>query len=147
MNRPSTSSMAQERDRGFMSAGLKLTALDLLTGDVIWTLEPTLESAQRISAGSADCLAECDAVSLARLVTVHSTPLGAEVMLLLSVRSGATYAWHVDASNGKIALGSGHTSTSQEASKGPLVGVMSLGRSAEHHRGTAQYLLVMQPCN
>lgn len=129
----------QQRDSGFLGAGLKLTGLDLLSGEVIWTLDPTLESAQLLSTGSEDCVAECDAVMLARLVTVHSTPMGAEIMLLLSVRSGATYAWHVDASSGRVTT---HSRSSPDAFKGPLVGVLSLQKGGDRYKGTTQYLLV-----
>jgi hypothetical protein len=138
-SRPSTGPLVQPRDSGFLGAGLKLTGLDLLSGEVIWTLDPTLESGQLLSIGSDDCAAECNVVTLARLVTVHSSPMGAEVMLLLSVRSGATYAWHVDASSGKVTPSS---SSSPDAFKGPLVGVLSLQRGGDHHKGTTQYLLV-----
>ena len=135
--------MEQQRDSGFLGAGLKLAGLDLLSGEVIWTLDPTLESGQLLSTGSEDCVAECEAVTMARLVTVHSSPMGAEVMLLASVRSGATYAWHVDASSGESAP---HPSSSPDAFKGPMVGVLSLQRGGDHHKGTTQYLLVVTLC-
>ena len=128
----------------FSDAGLRLIGLDLLTGDVIWTLDPTLESGRKISLGSEQCeiehSEECNGVLFAKIVTLHSSPQGSEISLLVSLVSGSTYVWNIDVATGSV---------SQENSKqlpgkyeGHLVGIMSMQRSGEASKGTSQFLLV-----
>ena len=118
--------------------------MDLLTGDVIWTLDPTLESGRKISLGSEQCEIqndeECNGVLFAKIVTLHSSPQGSEISLLVSLVSGSTYAWNVDVATGFIS----HESSKQIPDKyeGHLVGIMSMERSGDVLKGTSQYLLV-----
>ena len=144
--------LARKSTVGFSSAGLKLMGLDLLKGSVIWTVEPTLESGRVISSASDKCESggreqgegECNAVAFTRLLMIHSSPQGAEVTLLVSLRSGASYAWHLDASTGRILPPQAHlTPGPQIASKGPLVGVLSVEKKNEEGvKGDSQYTLV-----
>mmetsp|Transcript_16375 Transcript_16375/g.15694 ORF Transcript_16375/g.15694 Transcript_16375/m.15694 type:complete len:1227 (-) Transcript_16375:96-3776(-) len=123
---------------GFSSAGLKIIGLDLLLGDEIWTFEPTLEQANRLSKGN-DNDREGDVVVQARILTLHSSPLEAHISLVVSTKSGASYSWHIDASTGHILSATEDASSVQE--KGPLVGVMALGKE-QAHKGISQYLLM-----
>jgi hypothetical protein len=123
---------------GFSSAGLKIIGLDLLLGDEIWTFEPTLEKANRLSRGNGDGK-EGDVVVQARILTLHSSPLEAHISLVVSTKSGASYSWHIDASTGHLFSPTEDISTQE---RGSLVGVMALGK--EHaYKGNSQYLLVI----
>jgi hypothetical protein len=125
--------------------------LDLLKGTAIWTVEPTLESGRALSSASEECElkgkeekdGECGAVAFTRLVTMHSNPQGAEVTLLVSLVSGASYAWHLDASTGRVIPSHTDTPGLNRAFKGPLVGVLSVEKKNEDGmKGDLQYILV-----
>jgi hypothetical protein len=143
--------LARKSTVGFSSAGLKVMGLDLLKGTVIWTLEPTLESGRVLSSASKECElkgkeekdGECSAVAFTRLVTMHSNPQGAEVTLLVSLVSGASYAWHFDASTGRVIPPHTETPGLNRVFKGPLVGVLSVEKKNEDGvKGDLQYILV-----
>ena len=124
---------------GFSGAGLRLTGLDLLTGEVIWTLDPTLESANVISTNES-CTENCDEVLFARLVSSHSSSSSSSVSFIVSTKSG-TFSWEIEASTGSIVhstLGPGSGIKIQ----GPLVAVLSLAKHADDHKGISRYLLV-----
>ena len=143
--------LARKSAEGFSSAGLKVMGLDLLKGIVIWTVEPTLESGRVLSSASKECElkgkeekdGECSAVAFTRLVKMHSNPQGAEVTLLVSLVSGASYAWHLDASTGRVIPPHSETPGTNRAFKGPLVGVLSVEKKNEDGmKGDLQYILV-----
>jgi hypothetical protein len=146
-----TGPLARRSTVGFPSAGLKVMGLDLLKGTVIWTVEPTLESGRVLSSASKECElkgkeekdGECSAVAFTRLVIMHSNPQGAEVTLLVSLVSGASYAWHLDASTGRVIPPHLETPGLNRAFKGPLVGALAVEKKNEDGmKGDLQYILV-----
>ena len=150
-NTGNTGPLARKSTVGFSSAGLKVMGLDLLKGAVIWTVEPTLESGRVLSSASKECElkgkeekeGDCSAVAFTRLVKMHSNPQGAEVTLLVSLVSGASYAWHLDASTGRVIPPHSETPGPNTAFKGPLVGVLSVEKKNEDGmKGDLQYILV-----
>ena len=130
-------SLVKERKTGFAGAAIKLSGIDTLTGDVIWTLDPTLESAVKLS--SCACTLNCDEVVFARMVVLHSSPSSSQVSIIVSTRSG-TFSWNVDASTGH-AIATTEVSAVPETA-GPLVGIMSLQKEAAEHKGNSHFLMV-----
>ena len=114
-------------------------------------MEPTLESGRIISTASEKCASkeveeregECSAMAFTRLITMHSSPQGAEVSLLVSLESGASYAWHLEPSLGLIIPPHTPPSGPKGVFKGPLVGVLSVEKKSEEGvKGDSQYILV-----
>jgi hypothetical protein len=126
---------------------LKIVGLDLLFSEELWTFEPTLATGTIVHVGHD--IADSDVV-FARLLTVHSSPVVAEVALVVGTHGGYTYAWRIDAATGKTvtdtAAGVGASaseaaivgSTLTAPSKGVLTSVITLPPIG----GEKEYLLV-----
>ena len=127
------------RKTGFSGAGIKISGLDLLTGEIIWTLDPTLESASTLSSDEG-CKENCDEVIFARLLSIHSSSSHSQISLIVSTKS-STYTWDIDSSTGSKIRVSTPTIT-DSISKGPLVGILSLEKHVDTHKGNSHYMLV-----
>lgn len=143
---------------GFNDISLKIIGIDLLLGKEIWTYEPSIAQASVISYGSNTCVNECDSIVFSKIVTLHSSPIEAHVSLLVSLRSGMTYAWNIDATSGHILSSpttfSSHSikenldidrmndKTNKQKVLGPLFSVMALVRDVDGHKGNFRYMLV-----
>ena len=129
---------------GFEAAQFKLVGLDLVSGDEIWCLNPSRSSATVLAPGAGPTVdaqgLDADAVSLARLVTLHSSMLETKVALIVSMKSGLTLSWTLDASNGRL-LPRGPSDVNND-SKGPVTSILALGTYGEARKGDLQYLLV-----
>ena len=127
------------RKTGFSGAGIKISGLDLLTGEIIWTLDPTLESASTISSDEG-CKENCDEVIFARLLSIHSSSSHSQISFIVSTKS-STYTWDIDSSTGsKI-----HVSIptiKEVVPKGPLVAILSLEKNIDAHKGNSHYMMV-----
>ena len=129
---------------GFEAAQIKLVGLDLVSGDEIWCMNPSRSSATVLANGAGPTVdaqgLDADAVSLARLVTLHSSMLETKVALIVSMKSGLTLSWTLDASNGSLLPRV--LSDVNNDSKGPVTSILALGTYGEARKGDLQYLLV-----
>ena len=134
-----------DRQGGFEAAQFKLVGLDLVSGDEIWCLNPSRSSAAVLALGSGAQGLDVDEVSFARLVTLHSSMLETKVALIVSMKSGLTLSWTLDASNGRL-LSRGDQDLAAGGvindSTGPVTSILSLGTYGEARKGDLQYLLV-----
>ena len=125
----------------FSAARLKLVGLDSITGEEMWALQPALDAAAVLAPGEVVDPAT-DGIVFARLVTLHSSVLESRIGLVVSLRSGRTYAWQVEAATGALRPLDGLVPEAVEAGCGPVVSILALGTYGEVRKGDQQFLLV-----
>jgi hypothetical protein len=125
----------------FAAARLKLVGLDSITGEEMWALQPALDAAAVLAPGS-EVDPATDGIVFARLVTLHSSVLESRIGLVVSLRSGRTYAWQVEAATGALRPMDGLVPEAVEAGCGPVVSILALGTYGEARKGDQQFLLV-----
>lgn len=112
-------------ESNFMDANIRVSAIDLITGEVIWSVEPSQ-------------LPSNEKISIARLLKVGKSNNN---FLLLSTELGNTYFYKIDTPihEGSLTPHKIISMTSQQSTANPVVSIFTLDKTSN------RYLLLQKP--